>query len=77
MVVDYWTQNEECGFWNIELRHGLNDWEIEDLSNLYNRVHHFHLRRDVEDHLSWIVSNNKLFTVKSTREVRWFKRISS
>lgn len=41
MAIDYWTPNEEGGFWNIELRQRLNDWEIEDLANLYGKVHQF------------------------------------
>lgn len=71
MAVDYWTPTEEGGFWNIELCRVLHDWEIKDLANLYGRVCHFQLRQDVEDHLSWIVSKNRLFTVKLAREARW------
>lgn len=38
MVKDYWTAMGTRGFWNVDLCHGLNDWEVDDLAHLLGNV---------------------------------------
>lgn len=71
MVKDYWIVMGPRGFWNVDLRCGLNDWKVEDLAHLLGKVDPFSLRNDVEDHLIWIYASNGIFSVKSFREAKW------
>lgn len=48
-VADCWVSSREGGAWNIGLRRSLNNWEINDMTNLIGLVDQFHPHPNMED----------------------------
>ena len=64
-VAQLWDQSRELGHWNPIFTRLNNDWEMEEVEAFSRRLHGQVLRRDDEDVMSWRVSKNGFFTVKS------------
>ena len=64
-VCDAWEEEGEVGSWNPLFSRHFNDWEMEEVEGLFRKIHPLVLHSDVEDVLSWKISKNDSFSVRS------------
>ena len=64
-ICDAWDEEGEVGSWNLLFLRSFNDWEMEEVEGLFQRIYHLVLHSDVEDVLSWKISKNGFFSVRS------------
>ena len=64
-VCDAWEEEGEVESWNPLFSRHFNDWEMEEVEGLLQKLHPLVLNRDVEDVLSWKNSKNNSFSVRS------------
>lgn len=67
MVEDYWVSVGDGSIRNVDLRGGLNDWEVDKMANLLGKVDPIHLRGEVNHCLCWIFFKDRVFSIKSCR----------
>ena len=64
-ICDAWDEEGEVRSWNLLFLRSFNDWEMEEVEGLFQKIHHLVLHSDVEDVLSWKISKNGFFSVRS------------
>lgn len=67
-VLDHWVSNMNMPSkgWNLFLRRGFNDWELEQVSSLTTRIDHFRISETLEeDEWRWLEDLKEKFTVSS------------
>lgn len=64
-VANYWGNNGESTGWNIQLRHHLNDWEIECMVRLLGCINNIEPFLDKEDYHRWSLEVDGSLMVKS------------
>ena len=60
-VVDIW----DGGSWNPRFFRQLNDWELEEIDNIFGRLQDHSPSLDFEDILVWVDTKNSVFSIKS------------
>ena len=60
-VADAW----DGGSWNPRFIRQLNDWELEEVDNFFERLHDHSLSMDSEDSVEWVDIKSDIFSVKS------------
>lgn len=57
------TDNRDGNTWYIHLRRNLQDWELEELTDLYRLLADYSTNPQHPDNLRWGVSKRGIFTV--------------
>ena len=60
-MADAW----DGGSWNLRFIRQLNDWELEEVDNFFERLHDHSLSMDSEDSVEWVDIKSDIFSVKS------------
>ncbi|KAJ9696951.1 hypothetical protein PVL29_008942 [Vitis rotundifolia] len=64
-VSEVWNPVSDGDGWTPLFTRAFNDWEIESVERLLQKIHVCRVQRDEEDKVIWTVSKNGAFSVKS------------
>ena len=64
-VLEVWNPVGDGDGWTPLFARAFNDWEIELVELLLQKIHAFRVQREEEDRVIWTASNDGVFSVKS------------
>ena len=59
------TNAWDGGSWNPGFIRQLNDWDLKEVDNFFERLHDHSLSMDFEDSVEWVNTKSGIFFVKS------------
>ena len=64
-VSEVWNPVGDEDGWTLLFARAFNDWEIDLVERLLQKIHAFRVQREEEDRVIWTASNDGAFSVKS------------
>ncbi|RVW17310.1 hypothetical protein CK203_069159 [Vitis vinifera] len=64
-VSEVWNPVGDGDGWTPLFARAFNDWEIDLVERLLQKIHAFRVQREEEDRVIWTASNDGAFSVKS------------
>ena len=64
-VSEVWNPVGDGDGWTPLFARAFNDWEIDVVERLLQKIHAFRVQREKEDRVIWTTSNDGVFSVKS------------
>ena len=65
MIKEVWSLDEGGGGWNPLFLRPFNDWELEEVNNLFMYLSRKRAQPSLEDEVVWVEEKNEHFSIKS------------